>query len=277
MLRVPATRLVSGKFAQRVAWKSTVAAASECPVTGAKSEPPKVVGVPQFQRVPAYPIVGSLIPGLSGIPVKFEPNSVYDFWPAMKDKFGEFYSMGLPTVGKGVTGELLVIQDPQVMMSLLRREGIYPTGSAQLQWANRDIMKEIGMGNLSGIFSQGPEWKRARNFIQTDLLSPKSARRYIPNILEAADRCSKAADHYQDDFKDFLDYSSLQMFYSIMFGTQLQIVDPTKERDPVALRFAQNVGKALQMTLDCSRSGSAYVLKTYMNYDNALYTEVKEY
>jgi len=144
MLRVPATRLVSGKFAQRVAWKSTVAAASECPVTGATSEPPKVVGVPQFQRVPAYPIVGSLIPGLSGIPVKFEPNSVYDFWPAMKDKFGEFYSMGLPTVGKGVTGELLVIQDPQVMMSLLRREGIYPTGSAQLQWANREIMNEIG-------------------------------------------------------------------------------------------------------------------------------------
>lgn len=76
--------------------------------------------------------------------MEMKGGNVYTFWPAMKEKFGEFYTMGLPVVGKGLTGELLVIQDPQAMMDLIRREGIYPSGSAQNSWAFREILNGIG-------------------------------------------------------------------------------------------------------------------------------------
>ena len=152
MLRVnihPNVRIASGKlFKQCAAWKSSVAEA-ECPVTGAKSQSSpnnsSADGRPLFRSIPAYPVVGSMIPQLSGIPMEMKGGNVYDFWPAMKDKFGEFYTMGLPVVGKGLTGELLVIQAPHAMMDLIRREGIYPSGSAQNSWAFREILKEIGM------------------------------------------------------------------------------------------------------------------------------------
>lgn len=151
MLRVnilPNVRIASGKiFKQCTAWKSTIVEA-ECPVTGAKSQSSRnkssADGRPQFHKVPAYPVVGSMIPQLSGIPMEMKGGNVYTFWPAMKEKFGEFYTMGLPVVGKGLTGELLVIQDPQAMMDLIRREGIYPSGSAQNSWAFREILNGIG-------------------------------------------------------------------------------------------------------------------------------------
>jgi cytochrome P450 len=133
------------------------------------------------------------------------------------------------------------------------------------------------LGQLAGLFSQGPEWKLVRSFLQTDLFSPKSAKRYVPSIIEAADNCSKAAGHYQNDLKEFLDYASFEMFYSIMFGSQLHIVDPTKERDSAALTFAQTVGKALSVSQACNRNMAAYTLKTALNYENAIYSEAKGY
>jgi cytochrome P450 len=107
-------------------------------------------------------------------------------------------------------------------------------------------------------FFQGPEWKLVRSFLQTDLFSPKSAKRYVPSIIEAADNCSKAAGHYQSDLKVFLDYASFEMFCSIMFGRQLNIVDPTKERDPAALSFAETVVKALSTSSALNQNVTAY-------------------
>ena len=77
---------------------------------------------------------------------------------------------------------------------------------------------------------------------------------------------------YESNIRDRFPRARPKKYY---IGTQLHIVDPTKERDPAALRFAQNVAKALQTTTACSQSVSAYVLKTYMNYVNAACTEAK--
>ena len=65
---------------------------------------------PTLVRVPSLPIVGSLIPQYSGIPIPMNPETAFDFWPAMKAKFGDFYELGIPGLGAGIKGSTYVIQ-----------------------------------------------------------------------------------------------------------------------------------------------------------------------
>lgn len=55
-------------------------------------------------EVPRLPIVGSLIPQHSNAP-QIKPTNTYDYWYESREKFGDFYCVGIPTFGKGITGD----------------------------------------------------------------------------------------------------------------------------------------------------------------------------
>lgn len=86
----------------------------------------------KLTEIPALPFVGSMIQSYSGTPPMDEAN-VYQTWPELARRHGEFYSIGMPGLGSDLKGTTYIIQDPKEMMKLLRREGIYPTSIVQKQ------------------------------------------------------------------------------------------------------------------------------------------------
>jgi CMP-N-acetylneuraminic acid synthetase len=104
----------------------------------------------------------------------------------MAKRFGDFYTIGMPGIGAGINQTIHVISDPYEMMKVLKSEGKFPSGAAQSAWGIRKIMQELGYQAAAAILDQGQEWKRVRTFFQTDLLSPKAAKQYVPAIAEAA-------------------------------------------------------------------------------------------
>jgi hypothetical protein len=160
---------------------------SKSTATLSTAEPPGLQQVkqqhPALVKVPALPLVGSLVRRLSGIPMKYEQSKALHFRPAMQVKFGPFYSFGLPGVGRSWRGTFHVIQDPVEMARLIRQEGAYPSGAAEFSWAVARYYSDRKT-SVSGFVGHGPVWKRVRNFVQTDLLSPGATERYLPIILE---------------------------------------------------------------------------------------------
>jgi hypothetical protein len=174
------------------AWKSTAAeAASVSSATTSPSMPPHAAPttttaeVIELKRIPSLPFIGSLVHQYSGIP-KMDTKTTFDFWPELRRRYGDFYSIGIPGLGAGRHGTLHIVQDPVEMMKVLRSEGKFPTSVVELQHSL--VRKFTADGNsLLGIFQRGPAWKRIRTFLQKDMLSPQSANRYIPGIVKAAE------------------------------------------------------------------------------------------
>jgi cytochrome P450 len=106
---------------------------------------------------------------------------------------------------------------------------------------------------VHGIFSRGPEWKRVRSFVQTDLLSPQASQRYLPAALEAAEFISKGAPHH-DDMNYYLNVASLDMFSNIMLGVLSRASDPTVSGDPLDPVLATAMTEALRLNSLLSQS-----------------------
>ena len=58
----------------------------------------------QFIDVPKLPVFGSFIQRYSNA-VPYTADTVYDFWFNGRKKFGDFYCLGMPALGKGITGD----------------------------------------------------------------------------------------------------------------------------------------------------------------------------
>ena len=164
---------------------------------------------PRLQEIPTLPFLGSLVPSYSGTP-PLDMRSFYKYFPQLRSQFGNFYKMGFPGWGKGSTGEIYVLSDPNEMMKVLRQEKTsavpYPLGITSATWPIRQhfeddkaaITKDGGTpscpfgfdrsGSTSkplsteiagGFFGRGESWRRMRVFMQTDLLSPQAARGFV--------------------------------------------------------------------------------------------------
>jgi hypothetical protein len=68
---------------------------SEVPTTQLSLE-----STPKLQQVPTLPYLGSLISWHSGIPERREDNE-YEWLTQMREKYGDFYSYGMPGLGTG--------------------------------------------------------------------------------------------------------------------------------------------------------------------------------
>jgi cytochrome P450 len=241
----------------KTCWQSSAAAAAtvlDPVVEEPRGSPPMLV------KVPSLPIVGSLWSAYSNAPPLRDVSQSFHVWPELRRRYGDFYSIGLPGLGEGWNGTMYVIQDPKEFMKLLRREGVYPTSIVQKQWAMNQFFKDANWGRVQAIMSVGPEWKRIRSFLQSDLLSPQSAARYIPGIIKAAEHASKGAVSRQHDFKQYLNDCSFDMFSMILLGDLPRIADPLSESKPEDITFCRAVAKALGLNSKINRDIKSLLL-----------------
>lgn len=203
---------------------------------------------PALQVVPAWPIIGSffgIIPGIGkhvreyyDLP-EMGSDNIFDFYLEMHEKFGDFYVIDIPGLGK-----THFLTEPKEMIKVLRQEGAYPRGGISsltpfIKWCKENGLS-LAQGEDNGFFGQGDTWRTARTFLQSDMLSPHAARGYVPGMVEAAEIASKGADHYADDMNTYLHYCAFDMFQTIMFGELTKVSDPSTPTDPVNEEFVEN-------------------------------------
>jgi cytochrome P450 len=205
------------------------ASQSKCPFTGATKQPPNLV------EVPALPLLGSRVAQYSGTP-PFSPEQMYEHAQGMYQKFGEFFSHGVPGFGQGIFGKVYAITDPNEMLKVVRSEGALPTGGIQLMWPLVKLFKHynspvvnIHTGDM-GMLGQGEGWKAQRTFFQAGMLDPRAARMYIPGISAAAELASKGAPDAakRNDLNYYLNLCAFDMFCAFMFGELTQCADRSR-------------------------------------------------
>ena len=84
-----------------------------------------------IQHVPSLPFLGSIIPHHSGL----DFSDMLNMFTNARNKYGDFYTIGIPNLGAGLYGTLHIVQDPLEMMKVLRSEDKYPTSSVQNNWS----------------------------------------------------------------------------------------------------------------------------------------------
>ena len=254
MSRLTARRLLISSIAQRRRDLSStltpIRHLSSCPVTGtiAESNTPSSITNVRLQEVPSLPYFGSMIPQHSGLPT-FTPTTYYDFYPSIRKKYGDFYKLGIPGLGKGVHGTLYVLTDPNEMQKVIRQERgkqPYPRGIVESEWPLVDWLNNkgsiLGKGTNDaedkiGFAGRGETWKRIRTFMQTDMLSPQSANGYIPIMAEAAVLASKGAPASSADLNGFANRCSFDLFTAMMFGSLSKMADPQTGHDQENIEF----------------------------------------
>jgi len=186
---------------------------------------------PKLKQVPSIPFLGSMI--------FFDRTSPYKFWLNISKEYGDFFTIGLPGMGKGLHGTTYVIADPKEMLKVLHNEGTYPSGAIQAHWPTKKWLKEIDsplgggddVGEEDGYWGDGPKWRRLRSFLQTDLLTPKIAKGYVPGMIRAAEYASAGASKFSgpNRFPIFSARASFDMFTSVTFGEFSRVANPKTE------------------------------------------------
>jgi cytochrome P450 len=259
--RVGVSRVVQQLTLKTVAQGGVARWHSTIPANGATidaSEAPSTRTVPQLKQVKSLPYVGSVLPFYSDVPSTIE--QPYEFWPEMRRRHGDFYSMGLPNMGdKSDSRSIIhVVTDPKEMFKVVRSGGAYPSGLISSFWPNIKWSKENKLalvdGNDNGLFGQGEDWKRLRTFLQTDLLHPEAARGYIPGMLKASKLASNGAPASSDELNSYLSRVSFDLFSTIMFGEYTKTADKTVTADPENIKFVegtiQGLSNAIQILFD---------------------------
>jgi len=193
-----------------------------------------------LKHVPALPLVGSMIPQHSGLP-KLELGRQYENNNTIRERFGNFMTLGVPGIGVGWRGTMYNIFSPSEMMKIVRSEGDTPSGFVEKLWAWRRALRESGSAMVSmkdgeydyGLFDHGDGWKRQRTFLQTGMLDPRAARGFIPGIVTAAEQASQVAPAHANDINEYLNYTAFDMFCSFMFGAQMRTASTVVSPDPV--------------------------------------------
>jgi len=254
------------------------AAAAGCPFHAKGTGGPST-DHPELVQVPSLPFVGSLIRSYSGIPPL---DKAYTFWPEMRSKYGDFYTMGMPGLGDedDPKSTLYVVQNPKEMMKVLRSEGSYPSGMAQNQWAIAKWEREAGFESISqpdgGFLGQGENWKRIRTFMQTDLLHPTAARGYTAGIIEAAELASRGAPASADDMNAFFERTAFDFFCTVMFGDLMEVADPNTPTDPEDVEFVKNAKTGLGTAVAVARSLKDALLVKKLGIETEQYRKMKD-
>jgi cytochrome P450 len=210
--------------------------------------------------VPTLPYLGSIIPQYSNTP-KFEPTSFYEFYPELRRRYGDFYAMGFPGLGKGRDGTMFVLADPSEMQKILRQERgspPYPRGIVESEWPLVNWLKESGspLGNgtdapedADGFAGRGETWKRLRTFLQTDLLSPQDAAGYVPGMVEAAQLASRGAPASASELNAYTNRCSFDLFCSLMFGELTKMADPETGHNAENVEFCNASVRGMESML----------------------------
>ena len=199
-------------------------------------------------------------------------NTYYDFYPGIRRQFGDFYKMGTPGLGKGAHGTLYVLTDPNEMQKVIRQERgkqPYPRGIVEAEWPLVDWLHSrgstLGKGTNDaedkfGFMGRGETWKRLRNFMQTDMLSPQSANGYIPIMAEAARFASKGAPASSGDLNGYSKRCSFDLFTAMMFGQLSKMADPHTGKDQVNIDFCNAAANGMDTMVKQMVSPLTFIL-----------------
>mmetsp|Transcript_5947 Transcript_5947/g.13517 ORF Transcript_5947/g.13517 Transcript_5947/m.13517 type:complete len:618 (+) Transcript_5947:40-1893(+) len=219
---------------------------------------------PALKNVRSFPIIGSIIPWLSGTPSISPLTNAHEFWVAMRNQFGEFYTWGSMVSGNpdDLYRTTFIINDPREFVKIIRAGGKFPHGVLEVLWVNIRWGETRGMHATAGLHGRGEEWRRLRTFLQTDLLHPDAARGYLPGIIHAADLASKGAQasavlqssgEEKGAINSYLNRCAFDMFSSMMLGIYTETADRTTPADPENERFVrgsvQGLGTAIELLL----------------------------
>mmetsp|Transcript_3196 Transcript_3196/g.5817 ORF Transcript_3196/g.5817 Transcript_3196/m.5817 type:complete len:607 (+) Transcript_3196:243-2063(+) len=217
---------------------------------------------PNLTHARSFPIIGSAIPQLSGIPKNNLLTNAYDFWIGMRNQYGEFYTFGSIMAGNpnDIYRTSYIINDPREFVKIIRAGGKFPSSVLENLWVNIRWAEMRGFHTREGIHGRGEEWRRIRTFLQTDLLHPDSARGYLPGIIHSAGLASKGAqaaailqssEEENGALNSYLDRCAFDMFSSMMLGIYTETADETTRTDPENERFVkgavQGLGTAIEM------------------------------
>ena len=222
---------------------------------------------PKLQHVPSYPYVGSMIPQLSGVPANMLTDG-YKFWMDVHKEYGDFFTFGFPSLGaKDLKGTVHMITDPREMVKVVRSGGKYPSGIVEIMWVNvkwTDARNRL----TKSLFKTGPEWKRMRSFIQTDLMQPQAANGYVPAMIEAAKIASDGVPAYAEaDMKKFFTRCAFDLFCGVMFGEITETANPTaKNKDSSSSKRKTN-----EMFVDHVSTGLSDAIQILLDpFENAI-------
>ena len=222
---------------------------------------------PKLQHVPSYPYVGSMIPPLSGVPSNMLSNG-YSFWMDVHKKYGDFFTFGLPSLGaKDSKGTVHMITDPREMVKVVRSGGKYPSGVVESMWVTQKWFDTRNRLTKS-LFKTGPEWKRLRSFIQTDLMQPQAANGYVPAMIEAAKIASDGVPTYaKGNMKKFFTRCSFDLFCAVMFGEITNTANPTATNKD----SSSSTRKTNEMFVDHVSTGLSEVIQILFDpFENAI-------
>lgn len=174
----------------------------------------------------------------------------YSYWSEMHRRYGDFFTMGIPGTGskKDSHGTVYMITDPAEMVKVVRAGGSFPSGVVEGLWVIKRWQKLRKMQSAP-LFHNGSEWKRMRGFMQKDLMSPDSARGYVPGMIQTAEIASRVAPLHKNNLNQYLAYCSFDLFSSIAFGELMESVDPESNSDPDNNLFASSVHRGLGLSI----------------------------
>lgn len=193
--------------------------------------------------------------------------------------YGPFYQWELP--GMGV---LNTMSDPDEYLKVLHAEGSHPNGAIQLQWPvikaakafGWEIAKDTGddPNDVDGYWGNGATWKRLRTFMQTDLLSPISSKKYIPGMLQAAASASKGAPTGAADMKTYTALCSFDMFSSVLYGQLTHLANDATPSDPDHAAFCQHVINLTDLLIPLSTIDQYEIfMGKFFNIETKMYKE----
>jgi len=248
-----------------------------CPITGHGSK-----SFPKLSKVPSLPFLGTLLHQYSGTP-KLDMTDAYSYHPECRRRFGDFYTIGFPGFGTGSHGTVHVTTDPNEMNKVVRSEGSYPSGVVENLWMIRKVLKDSGSalveGNDYGLFDNGVRWKRHRKFLQTGMLDPRAAKRFVPGIQEAARLASRGAPARRDQLNEYLHYCAFDMFNTFMLGELTRCADPStsiEEGNEENMQFCKAAVKMMDMIGAFTFSPLEVFLGNVLGIRTAFYKEFQE-
>lgn len=207
-----------------------------------------------FSQVPHFK--GRMLPFLGSIPAmatmktpdgkKIDPsdqiNASKHIYNHYKEKGTDVMKIGIPVMGKGITGELVYVFRPEFMEKVLHHQSAHPAGGIEGVWPLGKSFQQPNF-HTSGFWKRGEAWKKYRLHLQNGLTGPKDSRRSCPNIVQAA-RLAMGYAGREENFHAFCVRTAFDMVASVLLGRMTQTADLDTPCDPKDLQFQQNVLRA---------------------------------
>lgn len=162
-----------------------------------------------------WPIVGTL-------PDFFARGGV----DGLSEVYQSMYSDFGPIFGMSILGDdELIVCDPIVFDTVLRKEGRYPIGGAEAVTTFTDYYKENNLTQAMMSTTHGADWKEWRRSLDPDMYT--LWKTYLPTIGDTCQKISKVAGYEVTekkniDFVDFISRAAFDMFTAVMYGESPQ-------------------------------------------------------